>query len=318
MITEGSPLVLQAAATLLPGAVLGVDTELVSTPYREPHWIEEICFHVDGPYAPALAGAWTGGLGGSIACKLALASGRSLTRDWTPIWGFCPNSCESIWAPPPLLQGAFPPYDANDYRWRLDKPLYVPAGDALIPTFQRSVADSAAIVSAVTPITVRITYLGHLQPLGRPAPKFAQVPWVSTWVDVGPAGVPPPVIGTNSEMTLGNPFTIPMRVHRLVGRIWNLWIGGPPFADFDYRGLGVQVQSFQDSHGYSLIKAPMPFNELFDSKRDFLVNADLSPKEYFTITLDNTVPALLQAGTGIAPVAVIPMISIVGWRNEAI
>ncbi len=201
----------------------------------------------------------------------------------------------------------------HTYRWVLPKPLYVPAGEALVPTFSRE-SDSHT-----DDIDITISYAGHV--VERiPRPVVVDVPFVANVIGTG---------GTVSAWEgvaagLGNPFNVPLQIQRLIGRIRtpNLTTkyldsvvssgsGGAQAAaplDGGYLtddGSAGVLTRIRDSVGVDLVKDPIPFDALFSGKsRMWPFERTLARREYLSVYFRDV------------PTNTNPMIAMIASRQE--
>jgi hypothetical protein len=274
--------------TIGEGGVVSPDTAELGYQFRQPIWIDEVNFVCRSPISVA------GPLGFSIRCKLNL--GRiaiTSTRDggnFVPLWGFGTRQ--------QALGIVDQAYDTNggttwsSFKWRLPKPLYVPAGQVLSASFFRT-ADGQGVGALVG-----ISYLGRTVEPGTPLPKKAAVPFVSLYEP--PAGA---ATAISSELDLVNPFLVPLHVQRFVMRV--LETSGVQKYEDAFSGAA-RVITMKDSSGYDVIGDATPMLEVaFGPRRAWTFDRMLQPKERFVVGYANNSAAVVS-----------PTISMVGWREE--
>src|SRR5260221_8746910 len=135
--TKLTPVLYSATPVQLSmGDVTILDMDAMSSPFRRPMWVDEIRWSYIGPTSISDLN-----FGSSIRCKLVL--GRiaiTSTRDgggFVPIWNFGPP-LNTPTATEDVLDATFAAsVDIGHFRWKLPKPLYVPAGQSIIPSLSR-------------------------------------------------------------------------------------------------------------------------------------------------------------------------------------
>jgi len=105
----------------------------------------------------------------------------------------------------------------SHYRWRLPQPLYVEAGQFILPVFSRRVDEPAGFTGS--PITVFVTFAGRTVAPNQPRPRIIPVPYAAPFVtSFNPSGS----YQQSNERHLFNPFDKPMQVQRMTGRFYKL------------------------------------------------------------------------------------------------
>lgn len=258
--------------------------------------------------------------------RVKLKMGRiDLTNGFVPAWLFGPP----IQRIAEVVQGKVSqPGNASTwsyYRWKLPVPLIVPHGSTLLPTFQYLSPVSPAGLQGSLPNAIEC----HIAMVGRSLkdnlPRTLRVPYVTAWIpDVGSL--------VSNDRHLVNPFTVPMRVQRFLGRI-AAPTAFPPFGYTDslgylsYRsatpfypagtpplaaGVARHVEErlrLYDHVGYQIVPGMVPWNQVFSLPRAELpVGRMLEARGWYTAVLENGVLNI--------PDTDVPMISMVGWREE--
>lgn len=254
------------------GQTLPLDSALLASAFRAPVYIDEVRFAYIR-YLPDSVGA---ALGGSLRVRMALGRyevTQARNSPFVPMWNFAPRSQVSA----ETQQGM--------YRWRLPKPLFVPAGAMLSTSIYRTVdGDNGTVLVAVA-------YAGRFIPPGTPPPRSIDVPFVSLYEGTAGAGT-----GMSSELDLVNPFQEPLFVQRFICRVQE----SNAMDD-----LGTAEMKITDSRGQAITNNFGDRYDLFDpTKRATVTPSVLGPRERFNVQLQNV------GGTST------PMVSMVGWRKE--
>ena len=289
-----SPVMLSATLVVPINSVRGLaDSTQLQNPSRTAMWLDEIRFFVS--------------FGTSDFSTLSLQLRVSLKLGRTPITnGFVPigllgkllNPYETIYLQ--YTSGAF-------YTWKLPKPLYIPAGEYLIPAVQH-----IGVAGITADANVRITYAGRSTPSGRPAPSVLNVPWATAFV--APSRGTGAFTDQSYETDLVNPFNEPLRVQRFLGDVVladsnnNRTYGNSVICSIGSRFTTVRMVN---SNGAILARDPTPFNHLFNiTDRAWTVNALLPPKGFYTAYLAQDYSLL-----DLASVTITPIISMIGHRE---
>lgn len=260
---NASPFLVSSQITLASGATGNADAGALSQPFRRPFWIDEIRWNIRVPVPAAGPKPW----GGLISTKLAL--GRMIISDkFIPIWNYCTEPLQlqatsQQWdknfgpaVGPPGTGGTSVSFSA--YRWKLPKPLYVPAGNTVTSEFQRY-ADGGANA------LVTVSYAGRYIDQEETSRKEIDVPFVGAFLP----GFPSTTTVQSGEMDLFNPFLVPLHVQRLTGRLLNnslstygeVAAGAPTFQTTNIALVA------KDSFGHNVIRDFTNFLLVFDSNR---------------------------------------------------
>jgi hypothetical protein len=230
---------------------------------------------------------------------------NEVTRDFVPIWllGAQTNGAEESEV---LSNPAGAGTNVDYYRWKLPRPLFMPAGHALTAQFVR---DAGALDTITGAITVDVAYVGKALPSDTKTPTLVAVPYAASYRH--PFGTTQSESGSAiGTAALCNGFERPLHVQRLTGRIA---IQGARELVWSIAGLAnafavvpVQVK-IADTHGYGVVPNFTPFNDVFVfDRRAWTSGQDLLPKERYHVQLVN-VAATWQ-----------PMIGLIGWREEVL
>lgn len=292
-----SPVLLSATFAVPVNSVRGLaDSTQLQNPSRTAMWLDEIRVFAHFPQERSQADVQDINLQLRISLKL----GRiPITNGFVPIalMGKVLNPTEFI------LEG-----NGGFHTWKLPKPLYIPAGEYLIPEIQH-----IGFASITDTPDIRITYAGRSLPSDHPRPPVLNFPWVTAYV------TPNRGVGVftdqSYETDLVNPFNEPLRVQRFVGDVVladsnnNATRGNNrPACSIGSRFTTVRMAN---SNGAILVRDPTPFNHLFNvTDRTWTVNALLPPKGFYTTFLNQDYSLLDLSG-----VTITSMISMVGHRE---
>lgn len=181
--------------------------DFLSYPFRKPVMIDEIRFTL-----LATGGGNIMNHGAYVFVKFMLGS-MYLMRDPVPVASLASfMSLEDE-------QSSVGNYDdgyssVSHYRWRLPYPLYVSAGQYLMPIFSRNDPTGKTIDTSVN---VMVTYAGRTVPPNQPLPRVIPVPYVAPFVTpLAPDGG----YAQSNERHLFNPFDRPLQVQRMTGRYY--------------------------------------------------------------------------------------------------
>lgn len=270
---DGSPIHLTAVATLQSNTSgAGVNAVALKNPTNLPMEIYEIKFLLKSTGAIA---------GHSVGCKLSMGN-VPLTGGFVPIFSF--GNCTYT------LREAVGILQSNTYvshTMRLSRPLYVPAGGAVIPSFHHKGYTQEDI-------TVRISYSGRNLPADY-RPKRLFVPYVAAYSSKSFNSFSTVADSDNStETDLLNPFDVPLRIERFVGRM-GLFDNSPNSENEAYVVGDVMIPDvlaryttvrMVDSNGNQIIRDYTSFANAFNfSTRAWEVNFELPSKSFYTVFL---------------------------------
>ena len=251
----GLPLHLTASSTFSSGSGGGVNAVSLKNPMGRAMEILEIKWQVslDTSTNPLTSGDGTGVLGGSMACKLQLGE-LPLTNGFVPVWSFGRSDLIS----PEVCVDNFNSREYSEYNWRLSRPLYVPAGAVVLPTFQHRGL-------LASDITVTISYSARDLPDGYTPPSKEAVPYASSYITksflLTAAGT-----DVSNETDLSNPFEETLILQRMTGRVPVISSAVPGFA---YENDAASVPGAQmnirivDSYGRPIIRDFAPMRQAF-------------------------------------------------------
>lgn len=296
---EDFPVQLYSTGNVPVGGTTTLDADDLQNAFQKHVQIEEIRFLL---YLNAATNLLPGALAPLIRVQLKM--GRiDLTNGFVPLWllgtrmqravelanGYTAAGQKTIW----------------DYqRWRLPKPIIVPHGATLLPSFSyQTPTGKGAVVNALnSPITVYVCMVGRsLKRLNLPAKL--EVPYATFWL---------PSVAQKSQQSgddaLVNKFTSPLHVQRFIGRIASTSDGtdGDNWAS-DFSNVGsARSLRITDSAGFEVVRDMTIWNDVFERSRCALpANRVLEPRGWYRVLL-NEQPSINY----------VPMISLIGWRHE--
>ncbi len=277
-----TPLILSTEVNLTAGAMLApADEKALKNPYNRPMWIREISIANAVPNVTRI--------------KFQLGR-QNLTNNYVPIWNLGSRLDSS--------------FDSAMWTWRLPKPLFIPQGEYLQPTFW--VTDVGAVAS-----TVRITYTGHSFDIGELEPTINAVPWVTSFIGAAR------LVGSNyfensTEKDIFNPYDTPLHVQRFIGRLNQSAAIGGTGNDENYSGFynGANVRIF-DSLGKIVVRDRTPMGLVFaGDRRTWDAHGVLPPHGFYTIYMDELYADVVEDGTPGNYLQA--MISMIGYHEVAL
>lgn len=280
--------------TLAEGGGAIPDTAELTSPFRRPMLIDEVRFSYISPLGVDAT------LAPSIRCKLVVGrTAITSTRDgggFVPIWAFGPRlgGDKSIEAVTDAIFAAN--VKAGHFRWRLPKPLFIPAGQSIVPSFYRQqdgLGGTARVAVAV---------VGHqLGDAAKVTPAKVDVPFVAYYEQpVNQAA------SISSELDLVNPFRVPLNCQRFVFRIVRV-IATTSITE----GIAVNI-TMKDSAGVNIVGDSSSSTGVFDREtRSWTFARVLPPKQRYVVSISNA-----NAGSAVTDYNQ-PQMSLIGWRQEA-
>lgn len=255
-----SPILFASPTTsVVAGRSALADTGALSTKFRRPFWIDEIRL---SSYFITNTIVATNSYAMQARFKLgpyALSDRYIPFPNYAPFLNIYNENFDSFGGPDGYVAW---------YRWKLPKPLFVPAGMTLVCDFFRPLGKTPATASA------DVAYAGRYLRGKEPTPAEVDVPWVTMFDPATDA-----VFAQSSELDLYNPFQVPLSVQRLLA------------ANQDATGFTAtvntnQVTVMKDSAGSNVIRDFTETGSVFDlNRRAWTVNRVLAPRERYNITL---------------------------------
>lgn len=273
------PIHLTATATLQSNSQQGVNAIALKNPSGEAMELLEIKWRLQIDYSSSLGAAIA--LGGAVACKLDLGN-YPLTNGFVPVWSFgrgenVANESNYLYTPAAVADVV-----RDEYRWRLPRPLYVPAGAVVMATFQN--------LGLIQPaITLQVSY--SARSVAR-SPKKVFLPYASCYASK-PLNALAADSDQSSETDLGNPFDEPLHLQRFTGRVLTTASGYlVETGGAEYSAYLTRVR-MSDSFGRPIIRSLIPFRNAFPamSRSWELDGAVMDPRSYFNVYLSKNAPS---------------------------
>lgn len=288
--------------------------------YRAPMIVEEIRFNVR---------AISGGVGTAyrdfrwnIRSRLKVGH-KPMTNGFVPIWNFGFNTQpfgvtssgganfslpegSTNEVTPPELANILGVTSASNYinmcstRWRLPRPLYVPANVAFAADFTRigdGFTGDAAIDMGVSGY--------YVDPKMAP-PAFSDIPYVTAWAGTRAASTT--LAQRTGELDLFNDLDKPLHIQRVIGRYLDANTRGDTYYLSASTGAQLRMLSKSRNEHKSMVPFFTPFHQVFNPHR-LMFNTPgyvLDPKD----GVDAEVRSMVTDEA--------PFISLVGWREESV
>jgi hypothetical protein len=294
--TDSNPFFLTASTTVSSNSGGGVNSAALKNPTGGPMELLEIRWQVKTTgFNSSVGGAYLG-------CKLDLGK-IPLTNGFVPVWSFyrADNLFQEV------VQGlALSLTSYCTYTWRLPRPLYVPAGAVVVPTFQHRGFFQQ-------PIAVKVSYSCRtVSPNSKPS--RASIPYAAYFAskmmryDLAD-------IDSSSETDLTNGFSEPIQLQAFTGRVAVVDYGtGLTAFEASQEGGRDLLLRMVDLNGRPIVRSFAPFRQVFGATTrswDLGHGEQLSPSAYYLVSLQKNVPAatlgaafFIQAFVGLA-----------GWRE---
>ena len=303
-LVPSSPLHLTASTVLQSNSPGGVNSISLKNPLSTPMEIMEIKFSIQGPIpstnVPVI-------LGGTVACKLDMGQ-IPLTNGFVPMWSFGRStslSFEEVGDNNTLMA-------TSEFSWQLPRPLYVPAGAVVTPTFQHLGLIQGSV-------TARISYSARSLPAGTPPSGRLAVPFAASYMsksfDMNVAGA------TNSvETDLTNPFAEPLYLQRFTGRVAVLINSIQSATETTVPSAAGQCFNIRmvDSVGRPIVRSFAPFSQVFSAvTRSWELDEKtfLDPRSYYQVFIRKDVP--LQGSAPSSILTAQAFVGMTGWRYVA-
>lgn len=268
-----SPVVLSSSCSVALGSNATPSSADLSYPYRKAILIDEIRFSLWADMNAAF------NLGAFVYAKFQVGQ-HYLMRDPTPIWSLGTlMDFNQEQAADALLATTLA---VSNYRWILPEPLYLEAGQVLRPVFNRVAISSGGPAGNVT---VQVSYAGRVMPPNHTRPKTLLVPYAAPFVTTFGQQ-----FQQSNEYQLFNPFTVPLKVQRLTGRVFD---NASPFgrwfpsitAPTTANDTNVQIE---DSWGGVIVDRPTGPGDVFDALRaSWTFDTVMPPKGIYKVKAQN-------------------------------
>lgn len=308
------------------GQVGQLDAGRLRNEYRSPILVTEIDFTISLHQSFASLASVDGtprpfsNIGGYILAQIAIG-GYKMTNRFVPIWMLGRRYG---------LGSEMNDSDVNFYRWVLPKPMLVLPNTSFEVDIQVSKAFATIFGTSVSlgdGVSVEFAAKGYTVDPDDIDMSSTAVPYASAFVSDGS----PTSNLMGPELALHNPFQIPLRVQRLVGRIElydqtsfaapvalpaGLFPDVPQDGTMETEAGVILMVDLQDSTGYRLTANPHPFGFLFYPDATWRFERDLQPGDSYFAVLTNPVNAdgtTFPIGTNYRP-----QIGLVGHRVETL
>ncbi len=291
--SPASPVHLSSSLVLRSGSSGNVSSAALKNPMGQDMELLEVKFEVSGDLSGTSAA-----YGGTVLCSLEMGNYK-LTNTSIPVWGF--GRAEN-------LDGEVKT-DTTDtkvwvaYSWRLPRPMFIPAGAAVVPNFTH-----AGLIP--DDLNVRIGYSARTVNV---KPKTFYLPWISQYVTKAFNPISAAGVDVSTELDLVNPNNEALHLQRMTGRVLYTLDGATnevlPFSLAQSIYLRIT-----DSYGRPLVRNFTPFRSVFGAlTRSWEMDngAMLDPQSYYLVNVRKDAVAY-SSGGGAAAQA---FISMVGWRE---
>lgn len=303
---SSSPIHLSGSVLLRSGATGGPPIAAFKNPTGQDMELLEMKFEVSGPITQTNTTLNFQAYGSSVSGQLMYGT-EQLTNGSVPLWNF--GRQENPLAETKVDNQYTTVF--NSYTWRLPRPLYVPAGAVIIPTFTHTGLTSSAL-------NVRVGYSGRTI---FKKPKNVFLPWVASYSS--PAFSPASSAGSaqSSELDLVNPFDQPLNLQRFVGRIQGVDVNGNVVDETTSSLIANQylMARMNDSYGRAIVRNYVPFSSVFSPVTrswEMSNGARLDPNSYYRLFLNKLVsPSDVVAFNPNALAQFQVLASMVGWRK---
>lgn len=292
--SPATPIHLSASIVLNSGSSGSVSPAVLKNPMGQDMEILEIKFELSA------VNAKSAGLGGTVLTSLALDA-LKITNAAVPLWGF--GRAENLTGERKnSLNGATRGF--LSYSWRLPRPLFVPAGSAVIPDFTHR----GDIPDAVN---VRVGYSARTV---KTKPRVVYIPWVARYIsksfDLSEA-----ITDSSNELDLVNPHKEVLHLQRFTGRTMVQSVSGGTQTVAENNPLLTSrylKMRMVDSYGRPVVRTFSPFGSVFAAgSRSWEMDngAMLDPQSFYIVDLTKEAMAPEVTSYGQAQIAV------VGWRE---
>jgi hypothetical protein len=288
---EQRPIHVTATGTVTPRSTNGVNTVALVNTGKDPMEIRRIKFTMI-PEADQYTGS-------GIACKLDLGQ-IPLTNGYVPIHCFGKREAGGE----DFLTSSTT--RAHQFVWNLSRPLFIPPGGVLTPSFEHRSQNTSNV-------PMRVSYAGNLCARGY-KPKKLALPYVCAYTSKVFSTL---LIDTDSssETDLMNPFAETLKIERFAGHV-NVWTpsstsnsetGSAGFFASDDLTLRMT-----DSLGRRIVRDKAIFDQVFSAvTRSWETkDAELEGGVYVSVDLFKA-----AATAFVSALYMQAMVSLVGWRE---
>lgn len=309
-----TPIHVYANASLQANSQVAVNAQALQNPLGGPMEIHEIRFKITADLPESAFAApdpITGDMGALIAVKLDLGT-IELTNGFVPAWalGMDEDQYANVQYFENLPSGVIQK-NSSYYRWRLPKPLYVPAGATVVPQFQHR-------GFSTVPVQIGIGYSGRALPANAPPPQTNFVPWVTSYFSKAfVLSDTATDFDTSSNTDIFNKWDQPVQLQRLgihcpmvdlAAGSWYEWTVNVG-SMFDY----IQTR-IVDSGGLPVVRKYTPIGQLVNpSNRTWEMSGAIMPPGSFWNVFLRCDPVLSPPLT--KTLVAQPQVALVGYRK---
>lgn len=302
-----APIHLSGAVQLQTGTAGGIAPAALKNPMGQDMEILEVKFEVSGSLGQnADVGV---PYGGSIGCELALGSYK-LTNGAVPVWNFGRAENRPGEAKIETIGFASTPYSYCSYSWRLPRPLFIPAGAALVPNFNHF---------GYVPFTLGVR-IGYSARSVFKRPKTIYLPWVASYKSKVFNPITDASTDASDEEELINDTDRVIKLQRFTGRLQYIFPDGTT-SDIDPVSVGARYLTMRmvDSYGRPIVRTYTPFHSVFSPlTRSWEledIGAQLDPGAFYRVFLKKAAMTMASGQNGGQVQA---FVSMVGWREEPV
>lgn len=329
VMDNSRPIVLRSEARLVANSAVEVSAAALMNSSGEPMEIHEFIFSVR-PTDEVIYGLGTdvsgaAPTGGQVAIGLSVKDsddfGYSLTNGQVPLWNFgqvrqlgAESNLQTFAQVTPTPLYSTLTFFTSAYLWKLDHPMYVPAGARIVPVL-------AGIGGLPTDAMVGICAIGKTVP-NEPVKANTKMPWVCAWVSksftIAQTGT-----DESPNNALWNPFKKPVTIERFTGRLPMFYAAAAVApqnvvtmtelsrSDYYSRVLGIRMR---DSVGNPLVRVSTPIRSVFDSAtRTWEARSILPAGQYHKVNVQKTALTTVTESSIVSRGGV--SIASVGWRE---
>lgn len=296
-----APVHLSASGTIVANSPGGVNQDALRCPFELPIEVSEIKFQLRSSERFS---------GSAVGVRLAMG-GHDLTNGYVPVFmlgrsDYLRVEYNNNSSADPLVR---------EFSWKLPRPMYVPPTLSVEAQFQHRGLINSDIVS-----TVSIS--GKVVPKFRGTPHVIQLPWAACYASKG--FVTPGSLDSDQsrETDLVNPFDVPVRLQRMVGRVnfFNTTLGYN--ADWEVSNTYFVTDDLTlrmtSSDGDQIVRTDSPFASVFSpvTRTWELDGAIMPPRSFWMAYLTQAANSGINALN--VPIINTALISIVGHRDVAL
>lgn len=301
-----APVHLSASTVIQSGASSGVPVQALQNPMGQDMEILEVKFEISGLSIGDALNATAYPFGGTIACEMKMGS-LKVTQGAVPVWNF--GRAENLSAETKVDGGTLV---YNSYSWRLPRPLFVPAGAVLAPTFNH-------LGFAAEDLNVRVGYSARTV---FKTPRVVYVPWVAGYQSKAFDPISSAGSDSSTAQNLVNDTERSFHLQRFTGRLqWQspavnmrVFEEGPPTMGSRYITMRMV-----DSYGRPIVRTYTPFRSVFGAlTRSWELEelgAELDPGAYYRVFLKKEAVTM---AVGQDAGSIQAFVSMVGWREEPV